>query len=66
MKIKYVYDEYVNNLVYNKQEELNKNTSLFVPYLIHLMKKKGHTYEFINDDLSKKTKDKKLDDETIE
>jgi hypothetical protein len=54
MKIKYVYDDYVNNLVYNKQEELNKNTSLFVPYLIQLMKEKGHTYEYINDDLSKK------------
>ena len=66
MKIKYIYDEYVNNLVYNKQEELNKNSALFVPYLIQLMKEKGHTYEYINDDLSKKTKDKKLDDETIE
>ena len=31
MKIRYVYDDYVNNLVYNKQEELNKNTALFVP-----------------------------------
>ena len=30
------------------------------------MKEKGHTYEYINDDLSKKTKDKKLDDDVIE
>ncbi len=66
VKVKYVYDEYVNNLVYNKQEELNKNSPLFVPYLIQLMKNKGHTYEYINDDLSKKTKEKKIDDGTIE
>ncbi len=65
MKIKYVYDEYVNNLVYNKQEELNKNSALFVPYLLQLIKNKGHTYEFINDDIIDATEKIKLDDDVI-
>jgi len=62
MCINYIYDEYINNLVYSKQEELNKNSSLFVSYLLKLIKEKGHTFEYIDTIINKKLKDKKNDD----
>ncbi len=60
---KYIYDDYVNLQVHNKKEELNKNSSLFVPYLLQLIKNKGHTYEYIDDEKHRKIK---LDDITLE
>ena len=48
-KFYYIYDDYTHNMVYNVQEELNKNKKFFVPYLIKLLENKGHTYEFLDE-----------------
>ncbi len=60
---KYIYDDYVNLIVHNKKEELNKSNSLFVPYLIELFKLKGHVYQCPEENRSVKLK---IDDTTLE
>ncbi|ARF10087.1 superfamily II helicase [Indivirus ILV1] len=45
----YVFDLYSQILVHNEKENANKTKNLFVPYLLNLMKDKGHTYEYLDD-----------------
>jgi len=46
MVMKYKHDLYSQNLVYNELENANKSLNFFVPYLLQLLKNKGHTYEY--------------------
>ncbi len=45
--IKYVdvMNPFVENLIYNKLENINKKPAYFVPYFITMLTEKGHTYE---------------------
>jgi len=36
-------DEYMNNYIHSEVERYNKHPQIFIPYLIRLMKHKGHT-----------------------
>jgi hypothetical protein len=47
ISFKYQFDSYATNYVYNKLEECNASSKIFVPYLIKLIKEKGHTCEYI-------------------
>lgn len=47
--------------VYNKVEEFNKKPQIFLPILLKFLKEKGHTYEFFEDNDSKKIPSKKSD-----
>ena len=47
-------------------EHVNNISLCTLLYYERLLKEKGHTYEFINDDIDMKTKNKKLDDVSIE
>ncbi len=33
--------------IYNEQENVNKNANYFIPYLLNLLKKKGHNFSHI-------------------
>jgi hypothetical protein len=44
--ISYEYGLYHQTLIYNEQENANKHKYLFLPYLLQLIKQKGHTYAF--------------------
>lgn len=46
---------YNNILIHNLVEKLNKESKLFVPYLLKLLEQKGHTYELKEKSCSKKT-----------
>ena len=49
----YLNDTLLNITKYNYLENLNKNKTLFVPYLIKLLKEKGHTWNFDNSQYKK-------------
>lgn len=60
MVVKYNFGLHEDILVHNETEVANKNRNLFVPYLIKLMKEKGHTYERINVRQNKNAYDKDM------
>lgn len=45
--VSYTYGLYQQILIHNEQENANKHKYLFVPYLLQLIKQKGHTYSFV-------------------
>lgn len=45
--VKFKYDLFTQNLIYNETEYLNKSPHYFIPYLIQLLTKKGHKFKFI-------------------
>jgi hypothetical protein len=42
------HKEYINIAIYNHLEELNKEKFCFIPYLLNMLKDKGHSYEYDN------------------
>lgn len=45
----YEFNLYSQILVHNEKENANKSNKIFIPYLLHLLKEKGHSYKYLDD-----------------